>query len=137
MVLPYVDIATNGLLQYQEYGPGQFKPLSVLGSFLGDPPIIPEVSPVATGAPVCMMSTSSTEVSQDMDSSSNDIEASATAASLVYAASQTPFLYPPPSFTSQQVLATLVLPNISLAFPVWYLVPPPGTPTTNITVFGL
>ena len=26
---------------------------------------------------------------------------------------------------------------MSLAFPVWYLVPPPGTPATNVTVFGL
>ena len=82
MVLPYVDTATDGLLRYQEYGPGQFKPSSVLGSFLGDPPIIPEVSPDATDASVCMMSTSSTEVSQDTDSSSNDTEALATAASL-------------------------------------------------------
>ena len=57
MVLPYVDTTTDGLARYQEYGPGQFKLSSVLGSFLGDPPIIPEVSPDATGALVCMMST--------------------------------------------------------------------------------
>ena len=72
-----------------------------------------------------------------MDSSSNDTEASATVASLVYATSQNPFLYSPPSFTSLQVLETLVLPNISLAFLVCYLVPPLGTLVTNITVFGL
>ena len=63
MVLPYVDIATDGLVWYQEYGPVQLKPLSILGSFLGDPPIIPEVSPNATRALVCIMSTSSTAVS--------------------------------------------------------------------------
>ena len=95
MVLPYVDTTTDGLLRYQEYGPSQFKPSSILGSFLGDPPIIPKVSPDAIGAPVCMMSTSRTEVSQDTDSRSNDTEASAMAASLAYATSQAPFLYPP------------------------------------------
>ena len=100
MVLPYVDTATDGLVQYQEYGLGQFKPSSILGSFLGDPPIIPEVSLDATRAMVCMMSTSSTKVSQDTESSSNDTEASATATSIVYATSQTPFLYPPPGFVS-------------------------------------
>ena len=87
MVLPYVDTTTDGLSWYQEYGPIQFKPLSILGSFIGDPPIIPEVSPDATGAPVCMMFTSSTEDSQDTDSSSNQTEKSATEASLFYATS--------------------------------------------------
>ena len=100
MVLPYVDTATDGLSWNQEDGPSQFKPSSVLGSLLGDPPIIPEISPDTTTALVCMMSMSSIEVSHDTDSSSNDTEASATAASLVYAASQTPFLYPPLGFTS-------------------------------------
>ena len=86
------------------------------------------VSPDAIGAPVYMMS---------IDSSSNDTEASTTIASLVYATSQTPFLYPPLGFTSQQVLETLVLPNISLAFPLWYLVPPLGTAATNVIALGL
>ena len=63
VILPYVDIVAYGISRYQEYGPGQFKSSFVLGSFLGDPPIIPKVSPDTTGAPVCMMSTSSTEVS--------------------------------------------------------------------------
>ena len=63
VILPYVDTVLDGLSRYQEYGPGQFKSLSILGSFLGDPPIIPESSPDVTGAPVCMMSTSSAEAS--------------------------------------------------------------------------
>ena len=62
VILPYVYTTTNGLSLYQEYGPGQFKPSFILGSFVGDPPIIPEASPDATGAPVCMMSTSSTKL---------------------------------------------------------------------------
>ena len=100
VILPYVDTASNGLSRYQEYGLGQFKPFLILGSFPGDPLIIPEASPDITRAPVCMMSTSSTEVSQDTDSSSNDTEASVTTASLAYAASQTPFLYLPTGFVS-------------------------------------
>ena len=74
VILPYVHTSADGLSRYQEYGLDQFKPSSVLGSFLGDPPIIPEVSTNATGAPVCMFSISSTEVSQDTDSSSNDTD---------------------------------------------------------------
>ena len=84
-----------------------------------------------------MMSTLSVEASQDMDLSSYDIEASTTVASLAYDTSQTPFLYPPAGFVSQQVLATLVLPNISLAFLVWYLIPPSWTRATHVTSIGL
>ena len=57
IILPYVDTASDGLSRYQEYDPSQFKLSSVLGSFLGDPPIIPEASLDTTGASVCMMST--------------------------------------------------------------------------------
>jgi hypothetical protein len=37
---------------------------------------------------------------------------------------QIPFFYPPPSIKSFQVAATLTLPNMVLAIPVWYLHPP-------------
>ena len=101
VILPYVDTVADGLSQYQEYGPGQLKPSSVLGLFLGDPPIIPESSPDVIGALVSMMSTPSIEASQDTDTSSNGTDSSAMVASLVYATSQTPFLYPPAGFVSQ------------------------------------
>ena len=125
------------LSRYQEYGPGQFKPSFFLGSFLGDPPVIPESSPDVTGDPVCMMSTSSVEANQEIDMSNNDIESLSMTTSLAYATSQTPFLYPPTGFVSQQVLATLVLPNISLEIIAWYLIPPMGTGATHIISIGL
>ena len=34
-------------------------------------------------------------------------------------------------------MATLVLPNISLEIPIWYLIPPTGTRTTHVTTIRL
>ena len=42
VILPYIATSSDVLSRYQEYGPGQFKPSSILGSFLGDPRIIHE-----------------------------------------------------------------------------------------------
>ena len=63
VILPYVGTSIDSLSRYQEYVPSQFKPFSVIGSFLGDPPIIPESSLHVTGAPVCMTYTSSVKAS--------------------------------------------------------------------------
>jgi hypothetical protein len=41
---------------------------------------------------------------------------------------QIPLFYPPPSVESFQVAATLTLPNMVLAIPVWYLHPPEMVP---------
>jgi hypothetical protein len=41
---------------------------------------------------------------------------------------QIPFFYPPPGIEAFQVAATLTLPNMVLAIPVWYLHPPEMVP---------
>ena len=41
---------------------------------------------------------------------------------------QIPFFYPPPGVEAFQVAATLTLPNMVLAIPVWYLHPPEMVP---------
>ena len=84
-------------MQYQNFGPSQFKPSSILGSFLGDPPIIPEVAPEIIGASMCMMISSNTETIPETETISTKTEATNTNF-LPYAISQTPFLYPPPGF---------------------------------------
>lgn len=40
-----------------------------------------------------------------------------------YEITQTIFLYPPPSFISHQVMATLTLPDMDLVMHIWYLEP--------------
>ena len=101
VILPYVDTIFDALTWYQKYGLNQFKPSSILGSFLGDPPVIPESSLDVIGAPVCIVSSSRTKASQDRGMSNNDIDFSAMVASLAYTASQTPFLFPPAGLVSQ------------------------------------
>jgi hypothetical protein len=45
---------------------------------------------------------------------------------------QIPFFYPPPGIESFQVAATLTLPNMVLAIPVWYLHPPEMVPRPSL-----
>jgi hypothetical protein len=45
---------------------------------------------------------------------------------------QIPFFYPPPSIEYFQVVATLTLPNMVLAIPVWYLHPPEMVPRPSL-----
>ena len=100
VTLAYVDTYFKMHKWHQEYGTIQFKQSSILGSFLGDTRVILESSPDVTDALVCMMSSSSTEASQDMEMSINDTESLATSASLAYVTSQTPFLFPLAGFLS-------------------------------------
>ena len=124
------------LIWYQEYGPDQFKLSSILGSFLGDPPIVSEGVPEGMGAPVCMKLSSNTETIQYIETSSTKVEATSMTF-LHYAILQTPFLYPPPFFVSNKVLETITLPNMAFEILVWYLLPPAMLGSSGITSIGI
>lgn len=83
--------------------------------------MIQEISP-NTGASVCMMTSSNTPQTQEPvpDTNNNGVtDPTFLPNSITY----TPFLYPPPSFVSHQVITMLLLPHMALVIPVWYLVP--------------
>ena len=56
---------------------------------------------------------------------------------LPYIIWKTPFLYPPLGFVSKQVLATITLPHMAFAIPVWYLVPLAMLGSPGITSIGI
>jgi hypothetical protein len=135
-----------------EMGPGIFKDPSLLGTYHGAPPllppnqvctissdgthtedarppqeasVIPDVSTVAEPLqpePPAHSSTPSVHESTPPQGPSPIWE------TVPRPLTQIPFFYPPPGIEAFQVAATLTLPNMVLAIPVWYLHPPEMVP---------
>jgi hypothetical protein len=135
-----------------EMGPGIFKDPSLLGTYHGAPPllppnqvcvissntthpedahppqeasVIPDVSTVATPLPQEPPAHSSTPTVHE---STPPQGPSPIWESVPRPLTQIPFFYPPPGIEAFQVAATLTLPNMVLAIPVWYLHPPEMVP---------
>jgi hypothetical protein len=135
-----------------EMGPGIFKYPSLLGTYHGAPPllppnqvctissdgthtedahppqeasVIPDVSTVAEplqSEPLAHSSTPSVHKSTPPQGPNPIWE------TVPRPLTQIPFFYPPPGIEAFQVAATLTLPNMVLAIPVWYLHPPEMVP---------
>jgi hypothetical protein len=135
-----------------EMGPGIFKDPSLLGTYHGAPPLLPpnqvcvvtsnkthtedthppqeaaaspDVSTVAAplpSEPPANLSTPTVHESTPPQGSSPIWE------TVPRPLTQIPFFYPPPGVEAFQVAATLTLPNMVLAIPVWYLHPPEMVP---------
>jgi hypothetical protein len=135
-----------------EMGPGIFKDPSLLGTYHGAPPllppnqvcvitsnqshiedtlppqetpVIPDVSAVAASLPPEPPANSTTPTVHETTPPQrpgpiwDEVPRPLT---------QIPFFYPPPGVEAFQVAATLTLPNMVLAIPVWYLHPPEMVP---------
>jgi hypothetical protein len=135
-----------------EMGPGMFKDPSLLGTYHGAPPllpphqvcsvssqntptedtlppqeasVIPDVSPVAAPLPQAPPANSSTPTVHEPTPPQGPNSLWETVPRPL---TQIPFFYPPPGVEAFQVAATLTLPNMVLAIPVWYLHPPEMVP---------
>jgi hypothetical protein len=135
-----------------EMGPGIFKDPSLLGTYHGAPPllppnqvcvfssketlqedthppqeasVIPDVSAVATPLPQEPLANSSTPTVHEstLHQGPNPLWET-----VPRPLTQIPFFYPPPRVEAFQLAATLTLPNMVLAIPVWYLHPPEMIP---------
>ena len=133
-------------------GLGIFKDPSLLGTYHGAPPLlpsnqvcgvssqktlpedthppqeaslIPDVSPVAAPLPQEPPANSSTPAIHDSIPLQGPNPIWETVPRPL---TQIPFFYPPPGVETFQVAATLTLPNMVLAIPVWYLHPPEMVP---------
>jgi hypothetical protein len=135
-----------------EMGPGIFKDPSLLGTYHGAPPllppnqvcvvssngthtedahppqeasVIPDVSTVAASLPQEPPANPSTPTVHE---STPPQGPSPIWETVPRPLTQIPFFYPPPGIEAFQVAATLTLPNMVLAIPVWYLHPPEMVP---------
>jgi hypothetical protein len=135
-----------------EMGPGIFKDPSLLGTYHGAPPllppnqvcivtsnqthmedtrppqeasVIPDVSTVAASLPQEPPANSSTPTVHESTPPQGPNPIWETVPQPL---TQIPFFYPPPGVEAFQVAATLTLPNMVLAIPVWYLHPPEMVP---------
>jgi hypothetical protein len=135
-----------------EMGPGIFKDPSLLGTYHGAPPllppnqvcivtsnqthmedtcppqeapVIPDVSAVAASLPQEPPVNSSTPTVHESTPPQGPNPIWETVPRPL---TQIPFFYPPPGVEDFQVAATLTLPNMVLAIPVWYLHPPEMVP---------
>jgi hypothetical protein len=135
-----------------EMGPGIFKDPSLLGTYHGAPPllppnqvcvvtsnqthmedtrppqespVIPDVSAVAASLPQEPPANSSTPTVHE---STPPQRPNPIWETVPRPLTQIPFFYPPPGVEAFQVTATLTLPNMVLAIPVWYLHPPEMVP---------
>jgi hypothetical protein len=135
-----------------EMGPGIFKDPSLLGTYHGAPPllppnqvcvvtsnqshiedtrppqetpVIPDVSAVAASLPPEPPANSSTPTVHESTPPQGPNPIWETVPRPL---TQIPFFYPPPGVQAFQVAATLTLPNMVLAIPVWYLHPPEMVP---------
>jgi hypothetical protein len=131
-----------------EMGPGIFKDPSLLGTYHGAPPllppsqvcvithqedthppqeasVIPDVSIVTAPLPQEPPAHSSTPTVHESTSPQGPSPIWETVPRPL---TQIPFFYPPPGIEAFQVAATLTLPNMVLAIPVWYLHPPEMVP---------
>jgi hypothetical protein len=134
-----------------EMGPGIFKDPSLLGTYHGAPPLLPpnqvcvvtanktptgdthppqeasvnpDVSPVAASLPQEPPANSPTPTIHEFPTQ----RPSPIWDTVPRPLTQIPFFYPPPGVEAFQVAATLTLPNMVLAIPVWYLHPPEMVP---------
>jgi hypothetical protein len=135
-----------------EMGPGIFKDPSLLGTYHGAPPllppnqvcvvtsnqthmkdthppqeapVIPDVSAVVASLPQEPPTNSSTPTVHESTPPQGPNPIWETVPRPL---TQIPFFYPPPGVEAFQVAATLTLPNMVLAIPVWYLRPPEMVP---------
>jgi hypothetical protein len=135
-----------------EMGPGIFKDPSLLGTYHGAPPLLPpnqvcvvtsnqshiedtrppqetpvisDVSAVADSIPPEPPANSSTPTVHESTPPQGPNPIWETVPRPL---TQIPFFYPPPGVQAFQVAATLTLPNMVLAIPVWYLHPPEMVP---------
>jgi hypothetical protein len=151
-ILPLIH-TNQDVRPFIEMGPGMFKDPSLLGTYHGAPPllhphqvcgvssqntltedtlspqeasVIPDVSPVA--APLSQESPAnpSTPIVHEPTPPQGP---SSLWETVPRPLTQIPFFYPPPGVEAFQVAATLTLPNMVLAIPVWYLHPPEMVPS--------
>jgi hypothetical protein len=139
-----------------EMGPGIFNDPSLLGTYHGAPPllppnqvcvissngthtedahppqeasVIPDISIVAEPLPQEPPAHSSTPTVHESTSPQGKNPIWETVPPPL---SQIPFFYPPPGIEAFQVAATLTLPNMVLAIPMWYLHPPEMVPHPSL-----
>jgi hypothetical protein len=150
-MLPLIH-ANQDIYPLIEMGPGIFKDPALLGTYHGAPPllppnqvcgvssqkthqedthppqeasVIPDVSPVA--APLSQESPANSSTPTVHESTPHQGPNSLWE-TVPRPLTQIPFFYPPPGVEAFQVAATLTLPNMVLAIPVWYLHPPEMVP---------
>jgi hypothetical protein len=139
-----------------EMGPGIFKDPSLLGTYHGAPPLLPpnQVCVVSSNGTHTEDALPPQEVSVIPDvsivaaplqpeppahsldptihESTSPQGHSPSRETVPQPLTQIPFFYPPPGIESFQVAATLTLPNMVLAIPVWYLHPPEMVPRPSL-----
>jgi hypothetical protein len=150
-ILPLIH-TNQDIYPLVEMGPGIFKDPSLLGTYHGAPPLLPpnqvcvvmsnkthmgdthppqeasaspNVSTVVAplpSEPPANLSTPTVHESTPPQGPSPIWE------TVPQPLTQIPFFYPPPGVEAFQVAATLTLPNMVLAIPVWYLHPPEMVP---------
>jgi hypothetical protein len=150
-ILPLIH-TNQDMHPFIEMGPGMFKDPSLLGTYHGAPPllpphqvcgvssqktltedtlppqeasVIPDVSPVAAPLSQESPANSSTPTVHEPTPPQGPNSLWETVPRPL---TQIPFFYPPPGVEAFQVAATLTLPNMVLAIPVWYLHPPEMVP---------
>jgi hypothetical protein len=150
-ILPLIH-TNQDVRPFIEMGPGMFKDPSLLGTYHGAPPllpphqvcgvssqntltedtlspqeasVIPDVSPVAAPLSQESPANSSTPTVHELTPPQGP---SSLWETVPRPLTQIPFFYPPPGVEAFQVAATLTLPNMVLAIPVWYLHPPEMVP---------
>jgi hypothetical protein len=150
-ILPLIH-TNQDMHPFIEMGPGMFKDPSLLGTYHGAPPllpphqvcgvssqntltedtlppqeasVIPDVSPVAAPLSQESPTNSSTPTVHEPAPPQGPNSLWETVPRPL---TQIPFFYPPPGVEAFQVAATLTLPNMVLAIPVWYLHPPEMVP---------
>jgi hypothetical protein len=150
-ILPLIQ-TNQDVYPLVEMGPGIFKDPSLLGTYHGAPPllppnqvcivtsnqthmedtrppqeapVIPDVSAVAASLPQEPPANPSTPTVHESTPPQGPNPIWETVPRPL---TQIPFFYPPPGVEAFQVAATLTLPNMVLAIPVWYLRPPEMVP---------
>jgi hypothetical protein len=150
-ILPFIH-TNQDVYPLVEMGPGIFKDPSLLGTYHEAPPllppsqvcivstkdklqenthppqeasVIPDVSPVAAPLPQEPPTNSSTPTIHESTPLQGPYPIWET---VPRSLTQILFFYPPPGVKAFQVAATLTLPNMVLAIPVWYLHPPEMVP---------
>lgn len=115
-MLPFVGSHRELVTNFTEAVPGMFNPSSILGTYPGEPPLIE----ATRTTPMCMNRLSNTSHPQEPIPNTPNV-VNTHLIFLPYTINQTPFLYPPPSFVSYQVMTTLILPNMYFRIPILYL----------------
>jgi hypothetical protein len=139
-----------------EMGPGIFKDPSLLGTYHGAPPLLPpnqvcvissnethteEAHPPQEASVIPDVSIVTEPLPQEPPTHSSTPAVheptppqgpSPIWEIIPQPLTQLPFFYPPPSIEAFQVAATLTLPNMVLAIPVWYLHPPEMVPRPSL-----